>query len=337
MRFGVGIPTCREGIFYPMPFAGPQEIVQATQLAEKLGYDSVWGTEFINPSPMMKLEEGKKPNFYDLMISLSYLAAVTKKIKLAAGVLLLPYHDPVLLAKEAATLDQFSGGRFLFGWGLGGFKDEFHTVKGKLAKAHRGNMLDECMEALHRLLNSDSKVSFEGEYYAFHDVELDPKPIQKPLPVYIAGHTGDTPNRIAKYAQGISVSVSAVSGAGQTFKQAMDILRHDLEKEGADPYKFDVEISTQQLIAKTHEEAVRRFKESYLGKRLSKRDPDAIIKNSVVGTPAEVVEHVKELEKAGITLCMTTNMAVDTFSEFQEQMHWMAEEVMPHFKQGVKK
>ncbi len=333
MKFGVGIPTCRESIFYPIPFADTQDIVKLTQLADQLGYHSVWGTDFINPVSQMKLPDSAKPNWYELMISLAYLAAATNRINLGAGVVLLPYRDPVILAKQAATLDQFSGGRFLFGWGLGGFRDEFVSINAKNRKAHRGKMLEEHMEALHLLLNSEGPVSFEGEYYEFHDVELNPKPTQKPLPIYIAGHTPDTPARIAKWATGASVSITAIAASGGSLHDTMERLKESLEKEGVDPSKFDYEISTQQLLARTREEAVEKFKSSYPGRRVSARSgPEPILANSLVGTPDDVVEQAKRMEKEGITLCTSTNIAVDTFDEMLEHVQWFAEEVMPKFE-----
>ena len=330
MEFGVGIPTTREGMFYPIPFAGISEIVKLTQLAERLGYHSVWGTEFINPTTAMNLPDGKDPNWYEPLISLSYLAGVTEHIKLVSGVTLLPYRDPVILAKQVATLDQVSNGRFLFGWGLGR-RDEFVSINTKLKSAHRGRMQEEHMDAIHMLLNQEGKVSFVGEYYEFHDVNLNPKPLQKPLPVYIAGHTERTPARIAKWATGISVAINSIAAEGSTLHSRMEWLREGLAKEGADISKFDVEISIQQLLGRTHEETVERFKNSYLGRRLAGQI-DGVIANSIVGTPEEVVEKVKSMEEEGITLCMSTNIAVDTFEEMLEQVQWLSEEVMPHFK-----
>ena len=332
MRFGIGIPNCREGIFYPIPFAGTQEIVKLTQLAERLGYDSVWATDFMNPVPTMGFPETQQPSWYEVLITLAYLAGVTQRIKLAAGVVLLPYRDPVILAKQAATLDQYSGGRFLFGWGLGQSREEFESIQSKNRKAHRGRMLEEQMEALHLLLNSEGKVSFVGEYYEFHDVELNPKPLQQPLPVYIVGHSKDTPARIARWATGVSISITSVSAAGGSIHEAMESLRLDLRREGQDPAELDMEISTQLRLGRTHEEAVRAFKSSWLGRRFSRRNPDAIIANSLVGTSEEVAEKVAGLEDAGITLCMATNVAADTFDEMVEQVQMFSEEVMSKFR-----
>ena len=335
MKFGVGIPNCREGIFYPAPFAGPRDIVRLAQLAERVNFDSIWATDFINPSPAMALPDSAKPNWYELFVTLAYLAAATARIKVAAGVLLLPYRDPVIVAKQAATLDQFSGGRFLFGWGLGGFRDEFTSVKGKLRKAHRGRMLDEHMESLHKLLNCDGKVSFEGEYYQFHDVELNPKPIQRPLPIYISGDTLDTPARIAKWATGVSISVRSIAASGGQgqIRAAVEHMKEGLYKEGVDPEGCDYELSTQLIMGKTHEEAVEKFRNSYLGRRLNPKTPlETLIPLSLVGSPDDIVEQVQRMKSYGITLCMPTNIAVDTVEEMLQQVQWFGEEVIPEFR-----
>ncbi|MFQ5872339.1 MAG: LLM class flavin-dependent oxidoreductase [Dehalococcoidia bacterium] len=326
MKFGIGIPNCREGIFYPIPFAGTHEILKLTQLAERLGYDSVWGTDFICPVPAMSLPEPQTPNWYEPLISLAYLAGATQRIELGVGVVLLPYRDPVILAKQAVTLDQFSGGRLLFGWGLGHFRDEFVAIQTRNKRARRGEVLEENMEALHLLLNSDGKVSFKGKYFEFRDVELDPKPFQKPLPVYIAGHAPDTPARIARYAAGMSMVFSAVKGS---IREMVDALVPYLEREGRDLSEIDRAFSTNLFLAQTREEAVKGAKESWLTKRRGARDPDAFIARLLVGTPEEVAEKIRNLEEQGVTHCVTTNFLVDTFDEALEQVQMFGEEVLP--------
>jgi len=126
MKFGIGIPNCREGIFYPIPIADPQEIIKLTQLAERLGYDSVWGTDFITPIPRMGIPDTPQPNWYELLITLAYLAAATQRIQLGAGVVLLPYRDPIILAKQAAASS--SGGDW------GSFERSSRSFKLRIAR-----------------------------------------------------------------------------------------------------------------------------------------------------------------------------------------------------------
>ena len=85
MKFGIGIPTCRQGIRYPLPFAGPNEIVEVTKLAEHLGFDSVWASDLMTPTPSMRIPDGEgHPNWYESLTTMSYLSGVTKSIELGA-------------------------------------------------------------------------------------------------------------------------------------------------------------------------------------------------------------------------------------------------------------
>ena len=135
---------------------------------------------------------------------------MTQQIRLGAGVAVLPFRDPIVLAKQAATLDHFSGGRFVLGVGAGVFKSELGAIRGGLGKAHRGKMLDEHLEALNLLLNTPGRVSFSGKYYQFTDVDIDPKPVQQPLPIQIAGFADATYARVARHATGLSTVFKAV-------------------------------------------------------------------------------------------------------------------------------
>ena len=113
----------------PAPFASPRQIAQVIQKAEQLGFNAVWGNDLITPTPGFKIADSQPPNWYEPLITLSYAAAVTERIKLGTGVIVVAYRDPVILAKQAATLDQFSEGRLLLGLGLGTFRDEFEAIQ----------------------------------------------------------------------------------------------------------------------------------------------------------------------------------------------------------------
>ena len=125
MRISIGVPTGEEGVYSPVPFAGPKDIVHTAQLCERLGFYAVWGLDLITPGPSMGIKEGEIPNWYEVLLSLAYVASVTEHIKLATGVLVLPQREPVLLAKQVSTLDVLSNGRALLGVGVGSHRDEF--------------------------------------------------------------------------------------------------------------------------------------------------------------------------------------------------------------------
>ena len=329
MKFGLGIPNCREGVFYPTFFAGPKEIIELSQLADRLEFYSLWGTDFLNPVPSMNFEENTKPNWYELIVTLSYLAAATDKIRLATGVTLLPYRDPVILAKQATTLDQFSNGRFLFGWGLGQFREEFVAINNRNRTIHRGKLMDEIMESLHLLLNKDGKISFDGEYIGFKDVEMHPKPIQEPMPIYIGGHSAAMGRRVAKWATGVSYSATVLN---KGIDEILMEIKPELDKEGRTIDDLDVVISTYLCLGKDLEDAKTKFTNTYLGQRLLKRiNLDTFVTKSLFGTPNQISERINQLNKEGMKHCVLTNVCVDNFSEMMEQIQIFGEEILPQF------
>lgn len=328
MKFGIGIPNCREGVFYPTQFANPQQIVELTQLAERLGYDSVWGADFIAPVPEMAFPPGKRPDWYELMVSLAYLAGVTSTIKLGAGVVILPYRDPILLAKQAATLDQFSRGRFILGVGIGAYRTEFEAIQPRRRRTHRGRMMEEHLDALVQLLNAEGPVSFSGEYLEFNNVELDPKPLQKPLPIQIAGHSPSTYERVARLATGLSTVYRVVEN---DYREIVDKLIPHVEREGRSLSEFDLQFTTFQLIDASHERAFARAKASRVVQRRGGANPDAMLSKVLCGTPEEAIEQIAGLEACGATHFISTTYLTDSYEEVVEQVQMFAEEVMPAF------
>jgi probable F420-dependent oxidoreductase len=314
-------------VFYPPGFCNASQLVELTQLAESLGYDSIWATDFMSPMPEIGIPAGRNPAWYELMVTLSYLAGVTDRIKLGAGVAVLPFRDPVVLAKQAATLDHFSGGRFILGAGAGVFKSELQAIQGRLRKPHRGRMLDEHLQALTLLLNTGGRVSFSGEYYEFNNVELDPKPVQKPLPIQIAGFADATYARVARDATGLSTVFKAVFGES---RDVVDKLRPALEAEGRSLAEVDLQFTTFQLLDQKHEQAVERAMQSYMVKERRAYTEETLAK-AIVGTPAEAIEQIAALEAQGATHYVVTTCPVDTFEELTAQVQLFADEVMPAF------
>ena len=224
IRFDTAVPTCREGLFVPVGFAGPEEIVATAVRADELGYHAVWATDLLIPTADYRIPDAEPPNWYDPLVSLAACAVRTERIKLGLGVVMVPFRDPVILAKQVATLDRFAGGRLLLGVGLGFFRMEFEAAQPRLAKAPRGAILDERLEVLIRLLEA-GEVSFEGEYANVRGVEMFPKPVQSPVPVYFPGKTPETLHRVAKWGHGLLVPLAMAT-------DRMELLRSLLEERG---------------------------------------------------------------------------------------------------------
>ncbi len=297
------------------------------RMVEKLGFYSVWGTDFTTPTPSMRIRDSEAPNFYELLITLSYVAASTERIRLGAGAVVLPHRDPVLLAKQVATLDVFSGGGFLLGTGIGHNRDELEAIRPKESRWHRGKMLLESLEALHFLFTQDN-VSFKGEYYEFEGVSLNPKPAQRPFPIYISGKSPDVPKRIARWGSGWLLSRMQERGVGER----IETLRSALREVGRDVSEIDLAITRGVSIAKTHEEAVRRYEKSRLSERTVGSTMERVMQQNLIGTPEEVVEQAGKLEGDGINHLIAQDFAVNTFEELVEQIQMFGGEVLPHFE-----
>ena len=203
MKFSVCLPTGFEGVMHPIPFVAPEDFVRLARRCEALGYHSVWGNDHITTQHYVReLFPGTPPNFYELFSVLSFCAAATTTLKVGTAVTVVPMRDPLWIAKQASTIDQLSGGRFILGVGIGAYREEFEAWAPRLKEsAKRGEMLDEGLAAIRALL-TDQNVSFAGKYYAYHDVEMFPKARQSPLPIYIGGHNLEAVERAARIGRG---------------------------------------------------------------------------------------------------------------------------------------
>ena len=113
---------------YPVPFARPEDVVPTAQLAERVGFDSVWGNDHMTTQRYVQREWPTPPNFYEPLIAFTYVAARTERIKLATGIIVLPMRTMPVLAKQVATLDQLSGGRVILGVGTGAYREEYEAL-----------------------------------------------------------------------------------------------------------------------------------------------------------------------------------------------------------------
>jgi probable F420-dependent oxidoreductase len=181
--------------------AAPDAAAQIATLAEGLGYDSLWAGEHVvvpsprvEPSPM----EPDEP-ILDPLIALSHVAAHTERIRLGTGVIILPQRNPLVLAKQVASLDVISGGRLILGIGVAYLEPEMRAIG--VPMEGRGARADEYLAAM-RALWEEEAPSFHGEHTRFEAVDAHPRPLQRPLPVVVGGHTRAAHRRAARSADG---------------------------------------------------------------------------------------------------------------------------------------
>jgi len=189
--------------------ASPENLVKVARHAEELGYDSVWVLERLlwplSPrEPYPASPDGSLPeayqNVFDPIGTLAFVAAHTHKVQLGTSVLVLPYHTPIQLARQIATLDVLSGGRALIGLGVGWSRDEFEAVGVPFER--RGARSDEILEAMIELWTKEP-IKFDGKFYHIAESMVGPKPVQKPHPpIYIAGFGQYAFDRAVRFGNG---------------------------------------------------------------------------------------------------------------------------------------
>src|SRR6266508_4278874 len=176
-----------------------QALVGLASRAEELGFDSVWVHDHVFNVGHVFDRIGGKP-YYEPLTLLSFVAARTTRVRLGTSVLVLPYHNPIRLAKTAATLDVLSGGRVILGVGVGAIEQEMHAMGTSFAE--RGAFSDEAI-AVMRTLWGEEDPRYDGKYSRFADMKFSPKPLQKPaIPIVIGGVRRAAIRRAARLGDG---------------------------------------------------------------------------------------------------------------------------------------
>jgi len=206
----------------------PNQMIQMAQLAEKLGYESVWTFEHVivpvdyqskypyNASG--KMGAPPETNFIDPLIALTAIAAATSTIRLGTGVNILSQVNPLYMAKQAASLDFMSGGRFMLGVGIGWLREEFEALGVPFER--RGARFDDYVEGMRKIWSGDV-VEHQSDFISWSGFKSYPLPVQNPFPVVMGGVKGKIFERIAKYGDGWY----APSGDPQELKGHLDKLR----------------------------------------------------------------------------------------------------------------
>jgi probable F420-dependent oxidoreductase len=201
MELGVSRPTAG-------PLASPEVIVRVAQVAERLGYAAVWTFERLLRPIADTQDGGSGPpipenyrTVYDPLETLSYVAALTERIKLGTSVIDGLFHPPVMLARRYATLDRFSGGRVIAGLGQGWMPQEFETANVPIRR--RGDGLDEVIAAMRACWGPDP-VEYSGRYYRIAPSEVNPKPVRGHIPILIGAMTPAGARRAGRVADGIN-------------------------------------------------------------------------------------------------------------------------------------
>jgi probable F420-dependent oxidoreductase len=309
LSFGCTVPTSGSG-------ADPVALRDLAQAAEGLGYDAVWVSDHVvvparieSPypySPDGRFRLGPTAPYFEPLTALTYLAGCTRRIRLGTHVLILPYRNPVVMAKEIATLDVLSDGRVDLGIGVGWMREEFEAL-GYDYFERRGAVTDEQLRLMKRLWSEETP-SFEGEFYRFEPLGAHPHPRQRPNPpIWVGGHTRAALRRTARLGDGW-LPIGARPPADlppEEVAAGIALIREEATRAGRDPAAIRVCFSTGVTLRDAPGER-RPFH----------------------GTPEEVAADLRRYQQVGVDR-FVLGLGGGSADELAARMRRFAEEVRP--------
>jgi probable F420-dependent oxidoreductase len=229
MRFGVAVPNYRK-------LASPDQLVHVARRSEALGFDSLWVTDHVVvPEPYREMFGA---TVYDPLTVLAFLAAHTQRAELGTAVLVIPYRNPVTVAKQLATIDNLSSGRLVFGTGSGWAREEFEALG--VNYAERGPITDEYLRVILELWTQPTPV-FDGKYVTIHAVHAEPRPLRQPHPPILVGGYG---KRAIRRAVAVGQGWLPDGLSLPALQSGIELMRQTAEGAGRDPASLGVALRT---------------------------------------------------------------------------------------------
>jgi len=232
-----------------LTFAEEPGLSQLAQAAEQAGFESLWTVEHVvypddygsaypydDSGKMAMTPDTSLP---DPLVWLTWVGAVTETIRLATGILILPQRNPVVLAKEVATIDHLTGGRMELGIGVGWLREEFDALGVPFER--RGARTDEYIGAMRALWDADH-AEFHGDFVDFAGVSMNPKPARGRVPITIGGHSRAAAERAGRIGDGF------FPGKGDIAELA-DIVRQTAADCGRDPEQIEITFGNEQIFS----------------------------------------------------------------------------------------
>ncbi len=327
LSFGLRLPTFVRG----EKTDNLETIVRYVQRAEELGFESGFTIDHFVITPPAYACTWLEP-----MVLLTAIASRTRKMRVGPLVMVLPIRNPMYLAKQTATLDFLSGGRFIMGIGVGWNQEEFELMQ--VPWSERGKRTTECLEILTQLWTANN-VTYRGKFYSFENLSIEPKPVQKPHPpIWIGGGSqpfeliygqktpdlGPVLRRIARFAD-VWVPHSSVTAEGA--REDWDRICTYATEYGRDAARdIGVAYSNFVYILKKGErpEAAAPFFSRFSGMNLEYWQ-----KHYLLGTAEEIICHIRERIAAvdGMSHIILNPLSFD-----KDQLEILAEEVMPRLQ-----
>lgn len=254
MKFGIGFANSG-------PFAQPDAFETLVRTADEVGFESLWVVEHVvvpvgYESQYPYSKSGRMPGpedslINDPLVALGFAAALSRNLRLATGIIILPQRHPFYVAKEFATLDLLSGGRAIMGVGIGWLEEEFDAMG--VPFRERVARTEESVRAIRSLWTPEPE-AFDGEFYRWNPVHSLPRPVQQPgVPVVVGGHVPGAARRAARIGDGFFPAKGSVEALPELF----DAVREECEAIGRDP--SEVELSAS--LGRPDPDLIRRFED----------------------------------------------------------------------------
>jgi alkanesulfonate monooxygenase SsuD/methylene tetrahydromethanopterin reductase-like flavin-dependent oxidoreductase (luciferase family) len=324
------------------------DITAEALYADELGMHSAWiGEHHFNSLGVLSCPD----------LVLAFIAARTKHIRLAPAVTVLPLHHPIRVAEQWASLDLLSNGRVDFAAGRGYDRREYLPFH--VSFEDNQSIFDEGLELVRLLWASDERISHKGKHYSFEDVRITPRPIQTPIPTYVASFSKPSIELAARLGCGLIVAPFAAAMSFGGLKQVADLYHQSCAKFGTEPGRLMCSYFTHFAENKQQEDAqrarqIRYYKEcvipafpgdpktappSYryfieIVERLQKVRPEDLTENSVlIGTPARMIETLKKVEAAGFAeVILYFNVGLKDHGQVKDEMARFMTDVAPAFE-----
>lgn len=320
MRFGLfgGARTRRSTGFEDSQ--GYESFIEYVVEADRLGFERLF---------MVEHHFTGQGQVSSSMTVLAYLAARTRRIRLGTAVVVLPWHNPVLVAEQVATLDLLTGGRVDFGVGKGYRRTEFDGFCIPMDEANE--RFDEALEVIRKAWTTEGRFSHHGKRWHYDNILVEPEPLQRPHPpLWLAAGSRDSIRRAAR--EGYNLLLDQLAQVDQIIER-IAIFREECERVGR-PYRADLVATARPLQMIHHESeraeayATRKRVLSVIGDLARDKLPDRIEDDTaaLLGMPDEVIARLKQLEAGGCStiLLVDPNASVGNLRAF-------AREVMPAF------
>ena len=327
LKFGAWIPTYawsdRSG-----GARNVRNIHESIAKCEKHGID-VWVIDHLLSAPGLYGNAWLEP-----LMTLAYAAAATSRVKIATGILVLPVRHPVVLAKEISTLCHLSNNRFVFGVGPGWYTREFEVTGSRIEE--RGRRTDEIIEAV-TLLLSKPNVTYQGRYYAFKDVTIDPRPPKLPQ-IWVSGgsrvpdpNEHDVPiiattvmDRIVKAGHWLS----RCSGTQEWVKRDWGQLQDHARRLGKDPRAITFgHCNFIHLVEeKSHAKALAKSKAPFMRAMGTHRSYEHLQECYMIGAIDHINARIQDLVDAGLKY-----LVLGPVTDDPKQIDLLAKRVMPRF------